>query len=72
MLAAVLNGIEKNIDDDGSDLRLDYAKFLLVQTKEPLPKIAETCGWSSEQKFCDYFHAAVGVSPLHYRDWHQS
>jgi transcriptional regulator GlxA family with amidase domain len=52
--------------------RLDYAKYLLVQTAEPFEKIAANCGWTSEKAFISVFQKQVGVSPVNYRRWHQS
>lgn len=51
--------------------RLDFAKFLLVQTTVPLETIAADCGWKSETAFTNDFQYRVGVTPLHYRNWHQ-
>jgi transcriptional regulator GlxA family with amidase domain len=51
--------------------RIDYAKFLLTQTSVPLEKIAVDCGWKSERTFTVVFRHSVGVTPVHYRNWHQ-
>ncbi len=50
---------------------IDYAEFLLVYTAEPLEKIAESCGWVNLESFIEIFESEVGVTPQHYRNWHQ-
>ena len=54
-----------------SAARIDYAKFLLTQTSIPLDVIATGCGWQNERVFARVFESSVGVSPAHYRNWHQ-
>lgn len=51
---------------------IDRAKFLLTQTSVPIPVIATDCGWQNEHVFATVFEQSVGVTPLHYRNWHQS
>ena len=51
---------------------LDYARYLLTQTHQPLGQIACACGWRSERDFNEYFQPEIGVTPAHYRRWHQS
>lgn len=51
--------------------RLDYARYLLTRTLEPLGKIASDCGWNSERDFANFFRTQIGVTPAHYRDWHR-
>ena len=62
----VQNSQHKNLEK-----RLNYAKYLLVQTAEPVDEIALNCGWKSQKIFTYVFQKKVGVSPKHYRKWHQ-
>ena len=50
---------------------LEYAKYLLVQTAKPIQRVAADCGWKSEKAFAAVFQQDVGVTPAHYRNWHQ-
>ena len=34
---------------------LDYARYLLTQTHQPLGQIACACGWRSEHDFNEFF-----------------
>lgn len=52
--------------------RLDYARYLLTQTNEPLEKVTINCGWANERAFAADFQKEVGVTPEQYRRWHQS
>jgi transcriptional regulator GlxA family with amidase domain len=61
----------KKIEDRDFNQRLDYARYLLTQTAEPLEKIAANCGWASEKAFAAVFQIEIGVTPTHYRSWHQ-
>jgi AraC-like DNA-binding protein len=71
----IMNTIQKNENSiyDGEKLqfRLDYARYLLTQTFEPVSEIAAACGWKNENDFTVVFQNLVGVSPVHYRRWHQ-
>jgi YesN/AraC family two-component response regulator len=49
------------------DLRLDYAKKLLMETDWSVQEIAEKIGYSSPVSFIRMFKKAVGVSPGDYR-----
>jgi transcriptional regulator GlxA family with amidase domain len=71
MFDAVQIKAEKKIEDGDFERRLDYARYLLTQTAEPLGKIAANCGWQSERAFAAVFQIEVGVSPTHYRSWHR-
>ena len=61
----------KSVRFEGLTERLDFARYLLVQTVESLETIAARCGWGSRKMFTDAFHTQVGVSPEDYRRWHQ-
>jgi len=62
---------KKKIEDEDFKQRLDYARYLLTQTAEPVEKIAGNCGWQNESAFAAVFQIEVGVTPAHYRSWHQ-
>ena len=68
---AVQINARKKIEDEDFNRRLDYARYLLTQTREPFEKIAADCGWPSERAFIAVFQIEVGVTPTHYRSWHQ-
>ena len=51
--------------------RLDYARFSLAQTAEPPENTAFDCGWENRDYFAAAFQSEVGVTPEHYRRWHQ-
>ena len=48
-------------------VRLDNAKFLLLNTKKSIEDIAECCGFSSANYFSLIFKRKIGISPLNYR-----
>ncbi len=47
--------------------RLEKAKELLKQSKEPIYKIAETVGFANFTYFCKLFKRKTGLSPSNYR-----
>jgi AraC-like DNA-binding protein len=51
--------------------RIKYAKYLLTQTEEPLVEVALSCGWANQSHFTTAFKRLVGVTPRHYRYWHE-
>jgi AraC family transcriptional regulator len=51
--------------------RIKYAKYLLTQTEEPLVEVALSCGWANQSHFTTAFKRLVGVTPRHYRHWHE-
>lgn len=57
--------------DRALEQRIDYAKFLLTQTAVSLREIAADCGWKTEKNFAAVFQQCVGVTPVHYRNWHR-
>mgnify|MGYP003319274626 CR=1 FL=1 len=48
-------------------VRLDNAKFLLLNTNKSIENIAESCGFSSANYFSLMFKRKIGISPLNYR-----
>lgn len=48
-------------------VRLDNAKFLLLNTNKSIDDIAESCGFSSANYFSLMFKRKIGISPLNYR-----
>ncbi len=48
-------------------VRLDNAKFLLLNTNKSIDDIAEACGFSSANYFSLMFKRKIGISPLNYR-----
>lgn len=48
-------------------VRLDNAKFLLLNTDKSIDDIAEACGFSSANYFSLMFKRKIGISPLNYR-----
>ena len=49
------------------ELRLSYAKQLLLTENEPIANIAQRCGYTSTSYFIQDFHKSVGESPSQYR-----
>ena len=47
--------------------RIDAAKGLLLNTEEPLSRIAEAVGFNSNTHFSTYFRKAVGITPQEFR-----
>ena len=51
------------------DLRLDYAKDLLIETDLPISQISEKCGFSDPFYFSRCFKKRYSLSPREYRDY---
>jgi len=47
--------------------RVEAAKYLIVQTDEPLSQVAHACGLSDQAHLSKVFKRVVGVTPLKYR-----
>ena len=47
--------------------RIDAAKALLLNTEEPLSRIAEAVGFNSNTHFSTYFRKSVGITPQEFR-----
>lgn len=50
-----------------TQLRLFYAKLLLVQTELPVQQIALDCGFNTASYFTKTFREKYGMNPIHYR-----
>lgn len=50
-----------------NDLKLDYAKELLIKTDKSISEIAYSCGYNSPSHFCSIFKKAFNKSPKKYR-----
>ncbi len=48
-------------------MRLDCARFLLRSGEKTVKEIAFSCGFGSENNFCQMFRKQVGVTPTEYR-----
>ncbi len=48
-------------------VRLENAKFLLINTAKSIAEIAELCGFSSANYFCLIFKRKIGIPPIQYR-----
>lgn len=48
--------------------KINYAKYLLRNTKEPISSIAESLGYATPSYFSKVFKHAVGISPTEYRN----
>jgi AraC-like DNA-binding protein len=46
---------------------IDYAKYLLGSTEQPICKIAQACGYNSDSNFSRAFKHSTGQSPKQYR-----
>ncbi len=49
------------------NMRIDYAKELIISTAMPFEQIAYSCGYSSEVHFYRQFSAKTGMTPGEYR-----
>lgn len=47
--------------------RIQYAKYLLKTTDDPINKIAEDCGYTNHEHFMRQFKNKVGMTPSEYR-----
>lgn len=47
--------------------RMELACRLLLETQEPVPQIAENCGYFDVKAFREAFHQVTGISPREYR-----
>lgn len=63
--------IGENFSDFLISLRMEYAKQLLIQTKENVQDISEKTGYSSSNSFNRVFKKLVGMSPSQYRESQQ-
>ena len=52
-----------------NDLRISYAKELLIQSDKSIGDIAYLCGYSSDSHFCRIFKEHVGESPFKYKSF---
>lgn len=57
----------QTVNDYITKLRIDKAKLLLTETKEPVYAICETVGINNYTYFCRLFKKEVGTSPTRYR-----
>ncbi|RAV23137.1 response regulator transcription factor [Paenibacillus contaminans] len=49
------------------DARIENARLLLVQTKQPIYRVAEQCGYPNEKYFSRVFRERMGMLPSEYR-----
>ena len=52
-------------------MRLQKAKYFLINTRVPVKEIALKCGFATPEYFCNVFKEATGVSPNNFRDAHK-
>lgn len=57
----------RSIGDEIRSVRLEYAKYLLAHTKEPVSAVAARCGYASAEPLRRLFLSATGLSPLKWR-----
>ena len=57
----------KNISDYLRDLRMEYAKKLLRETKLPISEIAYMTGYTKQGKFAEVFREKFQLKPLEFR-----
>lgn len=58
----------RTIGEEIARVHLDRAKSLLATTDMPIPKVAEKSGYGSPEYMSGVFRAAVGITPLKYRN----
>ncbi len=50
------------------ELRIDYAKKLLISTNISITELSAECGFASVYHFCRAFKERTGITPSHYRN----
>jgi LacI family transcriptional regulator len=58
----------RTIGEEIARVHLDRAKSLLATTDLPIPKVAEKSGYGSPEYMAGVFRAAMGVTPLKFRN----
>jgi LacI family transcriptional regulator len=53
--------------DEIQQVRLDYAKRLLLETAHPVSAVAEMAGFGTVAYFCNFFHERTGMTPRRFR-----
>jgi len=53
--------------DEIQQVRLDYAKRLLLETAHPVATVAEMSGFGTVAYFCYFFHERTGMTPRRFR-----
>lgn len=48
-------------------LKFSYARSLLIESNEPIGKIAIRCGFKTANAFCNWFQREMGITALQYR-----
>jgi LacI family transcriptional regulator len=61
----------RSILDEVQRVRLVHAQQMLVETNQPVPRIAVQCGFRDAQHFWAVFRRHIGQSPSDYRRRHQ-
>lgn len=52
------------------NMKIDYAKGLLIRTNKPIAEIAAAVGYAGTTAFSNIFSKRVGLSPRNYRNYH--
>ena len=58
------------LSDYMNELRIEKAKYLLLNTRERSHEIASELGFSDPAYFCKVFKKSTGLSPAEYRHMH--
>ena len=67
----IKNYLGKNYIDYITDLRIQRAKELLMDTNQTIQEIASEVGYNSQTYFCKVFKKIVGVSAGEYKKWEE-
>ncbi|WP_169307249.1 helix-turn-helix transcriptional regulator [Chitiniphilus eburneus] len=54
-----------------SDVRMGRALGLVMQTQQPIQRVAQACGYNSPSRFTDAFRARFGLTPTALRESHE-
>ena len=61
--------VGRTLLDEIHQVRLDYAKSLLVRTSHPVAAVAAMSGFGTVAYFCHFFRERTGMTPRKYRSW---
>lgn len=58
---------DRTFMQDVIESRIQYAKYFLAYSNQPVNLIASNCGYNNTEHFCRQFKKTTGLTPLQYR-----